>query len=233
MLDRTAERAVSARGLTYRYATGGGVSEVDLDVAAGEMVAVVGPSGSGKSTLLALLGLILQLQVGTLSVAGNECAALPARARDELRRQHIGIILQDLGLLPFLSAWQNAASAFGPQLKKHEARAREYLATVHIREFADAPVADLSGGQRQRVAVARAAVKEPALILADEPTGSLDGDNAGAVISALRAAATAGAGIVLVTHDLAVADRCDRTLSLRDGSLAADGPYGEPVRKEA
>ncbi|XIE79437.1 ATP-binding cassette domain-containing protein [Streptomyces sp. SBR177] len=129
-------------------------------------------------------------------------------------------MLQDLGLLPFLNAWENVAAAFGPRLARHEAEARGLLGELGMGEAAEARVAELSGGQRQRVAVARAAVKRPALVLADEPTSGLDPDNADSVLAALRSCAARGAAVLLVTHDRAVAAACDRRYVLRAGVLS-------------
>lgn len=161
--------AVVAEGLAFSYASGGGVQRADLTLGAGTMTAVEGPSGSGKSTLLALLGLILSPAAGSLHIDGAATHALPAAERDLLRRRSIGIVLQDLGLLPFLNAWENVAAAFGPRLARHRTAARDLLGDLGMGELVDSPVAELSGGQRQRVAVARAAVKQPVLVLADEP----------------------------------------------------------------
>ncbi|MEU7026821.1 ATP-binding cassette domain-containing protein [Streptomyces sp. NPDC046275] len=212
--------AVEAEGLAFGYASGGGLVRADLRLGAGEVVGVEGPSGAGKSTLLAVLGLILAPGGGVLRIGGVDVGGLGARERDRLRGRVVGIVLQDLGLLPFLNAWENVAAAFGPRLARHEAEARGLLGELGMGEAAEARVAELSGGQRQRVAVARAAVKRPALVLADEPTSGLDPDNADSVLAALRSCAARGAGVLLVTHDRAVAEVCDRRYVLRAGVLS-------------
>ncbi|MDG4864877.1 ATP-binding cassette domain-containing protein [Streptomyces sp. T-3] len=216
--------ALEAAGLAFDYASGNGLREADLSLRAGAMAAVEGPSGSGKSTLLALLGLILTPGAGTLRIAGRDTAGLGAGERDALRRQSIGIVLQDLGLLPFLNAWENVAAAFGPRLARHRGEAREILGELGLGKLADSPVTELSGGQRQRVAVARAAVKRPALILADEPTSGLDPKTAGVLMDALRSCADRGAAVLLVTHDTAVAGQCDQRYVLDDGVLRERTP---------
>ncbi|MBG0856154.1 ATP-binding cassette domain-containing protein [Streptomyces spinoverrucosus] len=213
--------AVVAEGLGFHYASGGGLTRADLTLDAGTMTAVEGPSGSGKSTLLALLGLILSPAAGSLSIAGTDTGSLSSADRDLLRRRSIGIVLQDLGLLTFLNAWENVAAAFGPRLARHRTAAHDLLADLGMEPLAESPVSELSGGQRQRIAVARAAVKEPVLVLADEPTSGLDPDTAKSVMDALSSCARRGAAVLLVTHDSAVAERCDQRHVLDAGVLSA------------
>ncbi|MDX3136101.1 ATP-binding cassette domain-containing protein [Streptomyces europaeiscabiei] len=213
--------AVVAEGLAFSYASGGGLTRADLTLGAGAMAAVEGPSGSGKSTLLALLGLILSPAAGSLHITGTDTGALALADRDLLRRRSIGIVLQDLGLLPFLNAWENVAAAFGPRLARHRTEARALLGDLGMEDLADSRVTELSGGQRQRIAVARAAVKQPVLILADEPTSGLDPRTANSVMGALRSCAERGAAVLLVTHDAAVAETCDRRHVLDGGVLSA------------
>ncbi|MFJ9666669.1 ABC transporter ATP-binding protein [Streptomyces sp. NPDC101219] len=213
--------AVAAEGLAFSYTSGGGVKRADLTLGAGTMTAVEGPSGSGKSTLLAVLGLILSPAAGSLHIDGAATHALPAAERDRLRRRAIGIVLQDLGLLPFLNAWENVAAAFGPRLARHRTVARDLLGDLGMGDLVDSPVAELSGGQRQRVAVARAAVKQPVLVLADEPTAGLDPATARSVLRSLRACAERGAAVLVVTHDTAVTGACDRRHVLDEGVLSA------------
>ncbi|MGR8009305.1 ABC transporter ATP-binding protein [Streptomyces hypolithicus] len=212
--------ALAASGLAFSYASGSGLTSADITLQPGSMAAVQGPSGSGKSTLLALLGLILSPTAGTLHITGIDTGALGPGDRDRLRQRSIGIVLQDLGLLPFLNAWENVAAAYGPRLAQHRQAAHTILDTLGLEKLAGSPVTELSGGQRQRIAVARAAVKQPALILADEPTSGLDPKAANAVMDALRASADQGAAVLLVTHDTAVAGACDQRYMLHDGVLA-------------
>ena len=211
--------ALVAEGLSFRYTSGVGLTCTDLTLEAGVMAAVEGPSGSGKSTLLALLGLILSPDAGSLRIAGADTGALSPAGRDLLRRRSIGIVLQDLGLLTFLNAWENVAAAFGPRLARHRTAALALLAELGMEDLADGPVAELSGGQRQRVAVARAAVKQPVLVLADEPTAGLDSEAANSVMGALRSCADRGAAVLLVTHDAVIAETCDRRYALNAGVL--------------
>ncbi|MFF9033877.1 ABC transporter ATP-binding protein [Streptomyces sp. NPDC014892] len=213
--------AVVAEGLAFGYASGGGLVRADLTLGAGTTAAVEGPSGSGKSTLLALLGLILSPTAGSLHITGTDTGALAAADRDLMRLRSIGIVLQDLGLLPFLNAWENVAAAFGPRLARHRTQARALLGDLGMGDLAESRVTELSGGQRQRIAVARAAVKQPVLILADEPTSGLDPRTAKSVMDALRSCAERGAAVLLVTHDAAVAENCDRRHVLDEGVLSA------------
>ncbi|KUN19144.1 ABC transporter ATP-binding protein [Streptomyces antibioticus] len=213
--------ALVAQRLAFTYASGAGLKRADLVLAPGETAAVEGPSGSGKSTLLALLGLILTPAAGSLCIGGTDTGALAPSERDLLRRREIGIVLQDLGLLTFLNAWENVAAAFGPRLGRHRSNARDLLGDLGMAELADRPVAELSGGQRQRVAVARAAVKQPVLVLADEPTSGLDPKNADLVMGSLRSCAAQGAAVLLVTHDRGVAETCGRRYALDGGVLSA------------
>ena len=213
--------ALVARQLALTYASGAGLERADLVLAPGETAAVEGPSGSGKSTLLALLGLILTPTAGSLCIGGTDTGPLTPSERDLLRRREIGIVLQDLGLLGFLNAWENVAAAFGPRFGRHRGAARDLLGDLGMAELADRPVAELSGGQRQRVAVARAAVKQPVLVLADEPTSGLDPKNADLVMGSLRSCAAQGAAVLLVTHDRGVAETCGRRYALDGGVLSA------------
>ncbi|OPG01290.1 ABC transporter ATP-binding protein [Streptomyces sp. GKU 895] len=219
-MNTTSPPAVMAEGLGFTYASGAGLKRAEFALAPGGTAAVEGPSGSGKSTLLALLGLILTPAVGSLHIGGTDTGPLTPSERDLLRRREIGIVLQDLGLLSFLNAWENVAAAFGPRFGRHRAVARDLLGDLGMAELVDRPVAELSGGQRQRVAVARAAVKQPVLVLADEPTSGLDPKNADLVMLALRSCAAQGAAVLLVTHDRGVAATCDRRYVLDGGVLS-------------
>ncbi|MEL7989813.1 ATP-binding cassette domain-containing protein [Streptomyces albidoflavus] len=207
----------------------GGIRSASLALSASVTASVRGPSGSGKSTLLALLGLILTPASGTLSLAGTDTRRLSRRERDRLRRQRIGVVLQDVGLLPYLNAWENVATAFGPRLGAHRKEARGLVERLGMGELADAPVTTLSGGERRRIAVARAAVKQPAVILADEPTAGLDPAAAKLVLDALGAQAARGAAVLLVTHDPAVAECCAEQYVVERGSLTRQATDDQSV----
>lgn len=209
-------------GVARHYATSAGpvraVDGVSLEVAAGSSLAVTGPSGCGKSTLLGLIGGLDVPTAGRVIVGRAEISRLGERARARLRRHDIAFVHQSDNLLPFLTATENV----GLQLSLHgEANGfdccRDLLAAVGLADDLDKLPDQLSRGQRQRVAVARALISQPALILADEPTGSLDAPNAAAVVELLQAA---DATLVIVTHDPWVVGQLDRNVSLLDGQLA-------------
>jgi putative ABC transport system ATP-binding protein len=197
------------------------VEGITLEVEPGTSIAITGPSGCGKSTLLGLLSGLEAPTAGRVFIGGQEISRLPERQRTRLRRDELGIVFQADNLLPFLTAVENV----GQQLAMQGAadgyeRCVEVLAELGLGGEVNKLPDQLSGGQRQRVAVARALIHRPGVILADEPTGSLDADNSRAVIDVLLAAQEeAGATLVVVTHDPGVARRLDRTLSLRDGQL--------------
>jgi putative ABC transport system ATP-binding protein len=227
---------IAVEGIRKHYATPGGlvraVDGITLRVEPGTSVAITGPSGCGKSTLMGLFSGLETPTAGSVAIGGQEISALSERRRARLRREALGLVFQADNLLPFLTAVEN----LGLQLALNGAsdgdeRCREVLAKLGLAGEADKLPDQLSGGQRQRVAVARALIHRPRVILADEPTGSLDADSSGAVIDLLLAAQKeAGATLVIVTHDLDVAARLARTVSLRDGRLADDA--GRPEHLE-
>jgi putative ABC transport system ATP-binding protein len=207
------------------------LDSIKLDVPAGGSLAITGPSGCGKSTLLSLIAGLEVPSAGRVVVNGREISSLPERKRVELRRRDFGLVFQADNLLPFLTATENVGLqlALGGATDGYE-RCLELLDELGLAEHADKLPDQLSGGQRQRAAVARAVVHGPRVILADEPTGSLDADHSAAVMDALLAAREAvGASLVVVTHDPTVAARLDRTIRLRDGRVATESPPTEPL----
>ncbi|TDX08939.1 ABC transporter ATP-binding protein [Kribbella sp. VKM Ac-2566] len=202
---------------------------VDLAVAPGELVAVMGPSGSGKSTLLTCAGGLDQPTAGEVLVDGNDLTTLSRNAVAALRRRRIGYVFQDFNLIPALTAAENVALPLeldGTRSRAARKCAVTALQEVGIEELADRFPDDMSGGQRQRVAIARAIVGERRLLLADEPTGALDSDTGEAVLRLLRDRCDQhGIGGVLVTHDARHAAWADRVVYLRDGVLVGQaGP---------
>ncbi len=213
---------------TKQYRTPGGVVRaldgISLRVGPGESVAIVGPSGCGKSTLLGLIAGLDTPSSGTITIAAQQVSSMDEEDRARLRRRDVGLIFQSDDLLPFLTATENVSAqlALADGNGAH-AGSVEILAGAGLDEEIDKLPDQLSGGQRQRVAVARAIVHRPRVIVADEPTGSLDPDNAMAVVDLLLEAQRAtGATLVLVTHEEAVAARLERTVALRDGRLAEE-----------
>jgi putative ABC transport system ATP-binding protein len=197
------------------------VDGVSLEVEPGTSLAITGPSGGGKSTLLGLISGLEIPTAGRVAIGDREISSLGDGERTRLRREALGLVFQVDNLLPFLTATQNV----GLQLALAGAsdcygRCAELLARLGLDGQRDKLPDQLSGGQRQRVAVARALIHRPRIVLADEPTGSLDAENSGAVIDLLLAAQhEIGATLVVVTHDREVAGRLDRTVLLRDGRL--------------
>ncbi len=195
---------------------------IEMAVAPGEFVAVMGPSGSGKSTLLHLAGGLDTPTSGTVEVAGVDIGSLSGSGRAALRRKHIGYVFQDFNLLPTLTAGENVAlprELDGVRRRQARRDARTALREVDLTQMIDRFPDQLSGGQQQRVAIARALVGDRRLVLADEPTGALDSATGELVLALLRARADAGAAIVLVTHEARHAAWADRVIFLRDGRM--------------
>ena len=201
---------------------------ITLSVAPGEFVAVMGPSGCGKSTLLHLAGALETPSAGAICVAGRELAALDAAGRSELRRRDVGFVFQRLNLIPALTAIENVMLPLeleGEPARIARARAIEALEAMGLHEQLDRYPDDFSGGQQQRIAIARAVVGERQLLLADEPTGSLDtasGDEVIELIAALPG--RHGTAVVLVTHEPRFASWADRVVFLRDGRIVDETP---------
>jgi putative ABC transport system ATP-binding protein len=219
--------AIEALTVTRTYHGGGhevrGVDQVSLAAARGEIVAVTGPSGSGKSTLLFLLGGLDTPDEGQVYVTGVDWATLRGRARARFRRQTCGFIVQGLALLPQATAAENVEVPLlldGVEPTARGRRAAGVLERVGLAQHALKLTDQLSGGQQQRVAIARALVVEPAVILADEPTGSLDSVTAQDIVALLVAAARErDASVVMVTHDPTVAAHADRVVTMHSGQL--------------
>jgi lipoprotein-releasing system ATP-binding protein len=223
----SASPVLSCTKLGKAFREGGQVLEVlrgvDLQVSASDLVAIVGASGSGKTTLLQLLGGLDQPTTGSVSVLGQDLGGLDAAGRGRLRNRHIGFVYQFHHLLPEFSALENVAM---PLLVRREdpaeaaAQAAALLERIGLGERLDHRPGQLSGGERQRAAVARALITRPALVLADEPTGNLDGRTGERVFEQmLDLNRELGTSLVLVTHDSRIAARMDRVLTLRDGRL--------------
>ena len=195
---------------------------VNLRIDTGEFVAIVGPSGSGKSTLMHILGCLDNPSSGTFRLAGHDVDVLDENQLADLRNSFIGFVFQQFNLLAYLPAWRNVELPL--VYAKHRAserkeRAMAALATVGLGDRAHHRPGELSGGQQQRVAVARALVTEPAMILADEPTGNLDSRSTADMLDLFHELHAAGRTIVLITHDHDVAERAQRTVRIHDGRV--------------
>lgn len=220
--------AVAVDSVHKRFRTEAGtvraVNGITLEVAAGTSLAITGESGCGKSTLLSMIGALEPASEGSVSVAGNPVSRMQEEERAAIRREQIGFVFQSHNLQPFLTAVENVSLQLSLACgDRGYERSLELLGTLGLEDQANKYPDQLSGGERQRVAVARALVHSPSLILADEPTGSLDSDNSATVIDLLcEARAEAGSTLVVITHDPAVAARLDRRVGLSDGRVVSD-----------
>jgi putative ABC transport system ATP-binding protein len=218
--------ALELRQVSKDYGSGAGevhaLSEVDLSVERGELVAVMGPSGSGKSTLLTIAGSLEEATSGQVLVDGTDLAAISRSDRAKMRRRSIGYVFQDFNLLPGLKAIENVTLPLeldGVSSKPARVAALEAMEELDVADRMDRFPDELSGGERQRVAIARAIVGGRGLLLADEPTGALDSVNGEAVMRLLRAATHRGVAGVVVTHEAQLASWADRVVFLRDGHV--------------
>ena len=221
---------IRARGLSKFYREGANelraLSDVNLDVQAGQLTLLMGPSGSGKTTLLSILGCILRASEGRLELLGEDVTSLPEKELPRIRRETIGFIFQGFNLFPALTAAENVALAMdvrGVRGEQARRRSEELLVEVGLRDRMHAFPADLSGGQKQRVAIARALAGNPPILLADEPTAALDSTSGRMVIELLqRLSHQHGRAVVMVTHDPRVLSYGDRILHLEDGRLTRE-----------
>jgi len=198
---------------------------IDLTIAEGDLLAIVGASGSGKSTMLAIMGTLDDPSGGTVRVEGRDIAKLRESERAALRARRIGFVFQQFFLLPALSALDNVALGLlysGVRAGERTRRARDALRRVGLADRGDHRPGQLSGGEQQRVAIARALVREPAVLFADEPTGSLDSTTGENIIDLLLEVGGQGTAIVMITHDRHVASRMLRQVEMSDGRIVAD-----------
>jgi putative ABC transport system ATP-binding protein len=219
---------VRASGVRKVYHSGTEVEalrKVDLDVARGEMVAIVGPSGSGKTTLLNCLSGLERIDEGEILIDGTDLATMKDDPRTEFRARSMGFVFQAFNLLPVLSAVENVEIPMlliGTGARDARKRALETLEQVGLAPRADHRPDQLSGGEQQRVAVARALVHKPAVVWADEPTGNLDSESSASVMELFRSLNRDGQTIVMVTHDQRIASQASRTIAMRDGMIESD-----------
>jgi putative ABC transport system ATP-binding protein len=223
--------AITLDHVTKTYCCVTALHQVSLEVEPGEWLALMGPSGSGKTTLVNLIGCLDRPTAGTVRIAGTDTRGLSRRALTRFRAEHVGLVFQQFHLVPYLTALENIMLAQYFHSLADAAEARRSLDAVGLAARAGHLPSQLSGGEQQRVCIARALINDPAIILADEPTGNLDEDNEAAVLDLLRAAHASGRTIVMVTHDPATAALAGRCIHLRHGRVvqARPEPLGEPL----
>ena len=217
------EKTYNSGRVAYRALRG-----IDLEIGAGEMVAIVGPSGSGKTTIVNLIAGIDRPSAGTVTVNGAQLDRMSEEALAVWRRANIGLVFQFFQLMPTLSALDNTVLPM--ELAGHgsgrtrKAGARALLAAVGLGDRGDRLPAELSGGEQQRVALARAMAGQPRILIGDEPTGNLDSETGAAMLDLLAGLNAAGTTVLYVTHDLSLANRARRVITIKDGRVVADEP---------
>jgi len=226
--------AVVAQGLTKVYGEGQAATtaldDVSFSIETGEFVVLLGPSGSGKTTLLNQIGALEGPTSGSLKVNGFEIAGMSAKERTEYRRSTIGFVFQFYNLVPTLTAHENVALIAEITGTDPDARSQAVLTKVGLADRAEHFPGEMSGGQQQRVAIARSIVKDPPLLLCDEPTGSLDLETGRTILELLKST-TEGADrtVFLVTHNSTIAEMADRVIRLRDGRIVGVQAIADPV----
>jgi len=231
---------IAVSGITKHYETPGGVDVpvlhgIDLAIGRGEFVAIMGQSGSGKSTLMNILGCLDSPTSGHYTLDGRDVSRLSDGKLAAVRNHQIGFVFQGFNLLQRMTALDNVALPLayaGVTKREARRRARRKLEQTGLGTMADRLPSQLSGGQQQRVAIARALVMEPALVLADEPTGNLDSETSDEIIDVLAALNREATTIVLVTHEPDVAARARRLVRLKDGRVTYDGPVNERLGQD-
>lgn len=222
-MEQRARGGAKLRGVSKTYGTGeaavAALRDVDLDIEPGEMVVVLGPSGSGKTTMLNVLGGIEAADSGEIEVAGEKLTGRPPGELAGFRRERVSFVFQFFNLVPTLTARENAEVIVEMTGRGDRKRVPELLAAVGLSDRMDHFPAQLSGGQQQRVSIARALATDPDLLLADEPTGALDTVTGQSVLQLLQETNRAGRGVLMVTHNAAVAAMAHRVVTMKDGRI--------------
>jgi putative ABC transport system ATP-binding protein len=199
---------------------------INLKIASGEYVSIMGPSGSGKSTLLNIIGLLDRADIGRYELDGNDVTSLSEIEQARVRREKIGFVFQSFHLVPRLTAAENIELPLmldGVLPARRKLRVKEALLEFSLSDRAQHRPAEMSGGQQQRTAIARATILRPTIILADEPTGNIDHRNGAEVIALLEGLHHAGTTLIIVTHDQELGARANRHIAMRDGEIVSDG----------
>jgi putative ABC transport system ATP-binding protein len=224
---------IRLRGLGKRYRMGDqtvhALRDIDLDIARNELLAFIGTSGSGKSTMMSIIGCLDRPSSGAFQLNGSDVAGMNDDELARVRNREIGFIFQSFHLLPRMTALDNVAQPLvyrGIAPGERRALAAQALQRVGLEERMHHRPSELSGGQRQRVAIARALVGEPALLLADEPTGNLDSATTRDILALIREVHAAGQTVVMVTHEPDIAGQCQRVVRLQDGRIVSDSSFG-------
>jgi putative ABC transport system ATP-binding protein len=229
---------LDAKGLSKHYGEGearvDALKHVDLEIKHGEFVAIMGPSGSGKSTLLSILGAMNPPSGGSLIVDEIDVYELSQEKQADFRREYLGFIFQQLQLIPYLTALENVMLPLViTDLKNHEELAVKVLKKVGLGKKLDKLPSELSGGEQGRIAIARAVVNEPPVLLADEPTGSLDSKTGEEIMFLFHELHGDGQTIIMVTHNEENAAHADRIISIKDGEVVSDNDYSQEKLKES
>jgi len=224
------EPIIHMNGIRKTYDTGKikveALKEIDLTVAPGEFVAIVGPSGSGKSTLMNLIGCLDTPTAGSYRLGGEDVSKLDRDQLADVRNRRVGFVFQGFNLLPQISAFENVEMPLvfgGISVRERRKRTAELLERVGLGDRMDHKPTELSGGQMQRVAIARALAMQPDVVLADEPTGNLDTTAGGDIMQLFTDLWQQGRTMVVITHDMTLAKRASRVVEVRDGRIISDG----------
>ncbi len=199
--------------------------DISLEIADGEMTAIIGRSGAGKSTLLHIIGCIDKFESGSYEIDGKDVSKLSDRELSKVRNKMVGIVMQDFALIDSYTVIQNVMTPlYFAKIKGKKAKEMciSALKAVNMEEYADKPITNLSGGQKQRIAIARAIVNDPSFILADEPTGALDTKTSEEIIQLFKKLNEEGKTVIIITHDKTVADSCTRQIEISDGKIISD-----------
>ncbi len=229
----TTDRGVRTRGLTRFFGTGDAavhaLKGIDLDIASGELVVILGPSGSGKTTLCNILGGIDQATAGEVVVAGDDISSRDPGTLSDFRRDHVGFIFQFFNLIPTLTARENVEVIIEMTGRGDKTRVPDLLDAVGLGDRMDNFPAQLSGGQQQRVAVARALATDPDILFADEPTGALDLPTGRQILGLLQDLHHQGRTVIIVTHNVSVAQIADRVVTVVDGRVESSEVNANPA----